>query len=92
MEEDIRIKSGGRRNGKGLENAVTFMNYIDELETNKLYGIKKCGNITLLTKQKCIPISFVQNKIKILEKLQKEFKDNEELRIKIVAYKELLEE
>ena len=33
----------------------------------------------------------IKEKIKTLEKLQKEFKDNEELRIKIIAYKELLE-
>lgn len=39
-----------------------------------------------------IPISFIEKKIEILEKLQKEFKDNEEIRIKIIAYKELLDE
>lgn len=39
-----------------------------------------------------IPISPIKKKIEILEKLQKEFKDNEEIRIKIIAYKELLDE
>ena len=39
-----------------------------------------------------IPVFNIQNKIKILEKLQNEFKDNEEIRIKIIAYKELLDE
>ena len=34
----------------------------------------------------------VKDKIEILEKLQKEFLNNEELRIKIIAYKELIEE
>lgn len=59
MEE---IKIGGRSNGKSLENAITFMKYIDELENNKLYGIKKSGNITLLTKTECIPISLIEKK------------------------------
>lgn len=34
----------------------------------------------------------VKDKIKILEKLQNEFLNNEELRVKIIAYKELIEE
>ena len=67
MEE---IKIGGRSNGKSLENAITFMKYLEELETNKLYGIKKCGNITLLTKTECIPISFIEKKIEEMEKIK----------------------
>lgn len=38
-----------------------------------------------------IPKSKIESKIKVLETLQKEFPNNEELRIKIIAYKELLE-
>lgn len=38
-----------------------------------------------------IPKSKIKEKIETLEKLQNEFKNNEELRIKIIAYKELLE-
>ena len=38
-----------------------------------------------------VPKSKVKEKIETLEKLQNEFKNNEELRIKIIAYKELLE-
>ena len=34
----------------------------------------------------------VKDKIEILEKLQNEFSNNEELRIKIIAYKELIKE
>ena len=34
--------------------------------------------------------SKIESKIKVLETLQKEFPNNEELRIKIIAYKELL--
>lgn len=65
MEE---LKIGGRSNGKSLENAITSMKYLEELETNKLYGIKKCGNITLLTKTECIPISLIEKKIEEYEK------------------------
>lgn len=36
--------------------------------------------------------SKIESKIKVLETLQKEFPNNEELRIKIIAYKELLRE
>lgn len=39
-----------------------------------------------------IPKSRIESKIKVLEILQKEFPNNEELRIKIIAYKELLGE
>lgn len=37
-----------------------------------------------------IPKSVIEDKIDVLEKIQKEFKNNEELRIKIITYKELL--
>lgn len=37
-------------------------------------------------------IQKVKDKIEILEKLQNEFLNNEELRIKIIAYKELIKE
>lgn len=47
MEE---IKMGGRSNGKSLENAITFMKYLDELENNKLYGIKKSSYIGRILK------------------------------------------
>ncbi len=33
----------------------------------------------------------IKEKIEVLEKLQKEFPNNDEIRIKIIAYKELLE-
>lgn len=33
----------------------------------------------------------IKAKIEVLEKLQKEFPNNDEIRIKIIAYKELLE-
>lgn len=62
-----KIKTGGRSNGKSLENAITFMKYLDELENNKLYGIKKSGNITLLTKTECIPISLIEKRKEEIE-------------------------
>ena len=46
----------------------------------------------MITMQEVIPIDFIENKIKILEKLKKEFPNNEELKIKIITLKELLEE
>ena len=39
-----------------------------------------------------VPKKKVEDKIELLENLQKEFPDNEEIRIKIISYKELLEE
>ena len=39
-----------------------------------------------------ILIQKIKDKIKTLEKLQNEFLNNEELRVKIIAYKELIEE
>lgn len=43
-------------------------------------------------KENYIPVQKVKDKIKILEKLQNEFLNNEELRVKIIAYKELIKE
>lgn len=43
-------------------------------------------------KENSISIQKIKDKIKILEKLQNEFLNNEELRVKIIAYKELIEE
>lgn len=39
-----------------------------------------------------ISIQKIKDKIEILEKLQNEFLNNEELRVKIIAYKELIKE
>lgn len=94
MEEDkYKVKVGGRQNGKTLKNVLTLNKYIDELEPHKMYGIIRCGRgSTLLTKEQVFPVSRIKKKIDVLENLQNEFKDNEELRIKIIAYKELLKE
>ena len=43
-------------------------------------------------KENYIPIQKIKDKIETLEKIQKEFPDNERLEVKIIAYKELLEE
>ena len=39
-----------------------------------------------------IPKKKIEDKINLLENLQEEFPDNEEIRIEIISYKELLEE
>lgn len=43
-------------------------------------------------KENYIPIQKIKDKIETLEKIQKEFPNNERLEVKIIAYKELLEE
>ena len=56
------------------------------------YKTEREKNAIMITMQEVIPIDFIEHKIKILEKLKKEFPNNEELRIKIITLKELLEE
>lgn len=65
------------------ENTTAILDIIDlkSLDTALNY-IEKLENLP----------NKIRKKIEILEKLQNEFKENEELRIKIIAYKELLEE
>lgn len=82
----------GLRNGKTIELAMKMYNYIKNIPENVLFGIKREKNAIMITMQEVIPIDFIENKIKILEKLKKEFPNNEELKIKIITLKELLEE
>lgn len=64
----FEMKLGGRTNGKTIENAFTFLKYLDELEANKMYGIVKCGKATtLLTKQEVILKSRIEKMIEELE-------------------------
>ena len=63
-QSKFEMKLGGRINGQTIENAFTFLKYLDELKANKMYGIVKCGKaITLLTKQEVISKSRVKEKI-----------------------------
>ena len=67
---------------------------MNEEEFEELFGNTPFENIKKIRQyidKNYIPIQKVKDKIKILEKLQNEFLNNEELRIKIIAYKELLE-
>lgn len=82
----------GLKNGKTIELAMKMYNYIKNIPENVLFGIKREKNAIMITMQEVIPIDFIENKIKILEKLKKEFPNNEELKIKIITLKELLEE
>lgn len=91
-KEKFFWKTGGRQSEQKFYNALKLMDYIKALPSNKMYGIVKGRGVMLLTKGEVIMIEKITNKIKVLEKLQKEFPNNDELRIKIIAYKELLEE
>lgn len=82
----------GLKNRKTIELAMKMYNYIKNIPENVLFGIKREKNAIMITMQEVIPIDFIENKIKILEKLKKEFPNNEELKIKIITLKELLEE
>lgn len=82
----------GLKNGKTIELAMKMYNYIKNIPENVLFGIKREKNAIMITMQEVIPIDCIEHKIKVLEKLRKEFPNNEELKIKIITLKELLEE
>lgn len=74
------FKTGGRENGKTLENAVKFLEYLDDLSIGKIYGILKVSKgLTMLTKSEVIYKSKIESKIneKIMElrKIEKESND-----------------
>lgn len=62
------------------------VNMFDEAYSGAIKESKKWFDIA----HDSIPKSVIEDKIDVLEKIQKEFKNNEELRIKIITYKELL--
>ena len=65
----------------------TILNLIEKQskEIEELKEVKWYYEISRVPKDK------IKAKIEVLEKLQKEFPNNDEIRIKIIAYKELLE-
>ncbi len=69
-------------------NAIDTFGTIDYKCINNLYNPVKT---VLQALENSIPKEVIEKKIEVLEKLQNEFKDNEEIRIKIITYKELLE-
>lgn len=71
------------RHFNSLETAKMFSSNVNLKDNSKIYVDLEYYNKIYLK---------LREKIEILEKLQNEFKDNEEIRIKIIAYKELLKE
>lgn len=54
-EDKLTFKVGGRRNSQRIYNALEFLNYIDELPKNKMYGIQRVTkDITILTKEEVV--------------------------------------
>ena len=83
----------GKRNGKTVELALILRKEILKLPEGRTYGIRRCkNNIICVIPEEVTLNSKIRDKIEVLEKLQKEFPNNDGLRIKIIAYKELLEE
>lgn len=80
------------RNGKTIELALSIYNRLQNIPEGLLIGLKRKNKTLFITKQQVIPIDLIKNKIYILERLQKEFPNNEELRIKIITLKELIKE
>lgn len=74
---------------------INIQKYMIEVESGKFVDLKQVylENKKLNEyKENYISIQKIKDKIKILEKLQNEFLNNEELRVKIIAYKELIKE
>lgn len=80
-----------RKNGKTLDLALSLYNKLMDVPEGTLVGILRKSKALFITKQQVMPVDYIQNKIYILEKIHKEFPKNEEIRIKIITLKELLE-
>ena len=64
----MEIKTGGRENGQKIHNAIKLLAYINNLPENKMYGIQVISkNITILTKEECIPIKKAKEGIEKIE-------------------------
>lgn len=70
------------------ENNKTLKNL--QNDTNRLY-IEMIERKNYFERELQKVVDKIKAKIEVLEKLQKEFPNNDEIRIKIIAYKELLE-
>ena len=81
---------------KEIEAIDIVLNYIEELEKeNKILRKTICENAkSVLDIEKPYKdlLEKIKDKIEILERLKKNFPNNEELKIKATVYKELLEE
>lgn len=80
------------RNDKTIELALSIYSRLQNIPEGPLIGLKRKNKTLFITKQQVIPIDLIKNKIYILERLQKEFPNNKELRIKIITLKELIKE
>lgn len=84
LEELVGDDTLSTRTIKQLQKENEELKEINEqLSENKLWQ-------DIEIKKKFIPIQKVKDKIETLEKIQKEFPNNERLEVKIIAYKELL--
>lgn len=81
-----------RNNGKTIELALSIYNRLQNIPEGPLIGLKRKNKTLFITKQQVVPIDLIKNKIYMLEKLRKEFPNNDELRIKIITLKELIKD
>ena len=66
----MEIKTGGRQNGQRIYSALKILDYINSMSENKMCGIQKISkNITIFTKEECIPIKKIENKIVELDEM-----------------------
>ena len=89
-----------KKENEGLKEYIALAPNLDEMTATKYKSIQEEAYIRgraeeqqkaeQIIYENYIPKSVIQDKIDVLEKIQKEFKNNEELRIKIITYKELL--
>lgn len=93
QKENEELKDFRKRfvdtNNKELQEANEYFMFRYTFRGDEL---AKHINALLKVANNSIPTQKIKDKIKILEKLQNEFLNNEELRIKIIAYKELIKE
>ena len=89
---DMKVDIGFmKKECEALENLIARYKQLEEENKNmkEEYLVNNPGMAKYLN-DNYIFKSKIESKIKVLETLQKEFPNNEELRIKIIAYKELL--
>lgn len=81
-----------RKNGKTIELAMQLREEILKLPKCRLYGIKNCKNkIVLLTKEECIPVQEIKDKIEELnQKIENE--ENEKVIVWLHKQRRVLQE
>lgn len=92
--KEIKFAIGGRQNGQNIYNAIKLLEYINNLPTNKMYGIQRfTKGVTILTKNEVIPKRKIEEQIKKLESDGYwDFYENVDLEKTINILKQLLEE